>query len=34
LNPCDDFIDSLFGEHATFDVFLHASFLVDEDADG
>jgi hypothetical protein len=34
LNPCDDFIDLLFGEQATFDVFLHAAFLVDEDAHG
>ena len=34
LNPCHDFIDLLFGEQATFDVFLYAAFLIDEDAHG
>ncbi len=34
LNPCNDFIDLLFGEQATFDVFLYAAILIDEDAHG
>ena len=32
LNPCNDFIDLLFGQQATLEVFPHASLLVDEDA--
>jgi hypothetical protein len=34
LNPCNDFIDLLFGEQAAFEIFLHAALLVDEDAHG
>ena len=34
LNPCHDFIDLLFGEQASFKIFLHAALLVDEDAHG
>jgi len=34
LNSRNGFFDLLFGEQATFDVFLHASLLVDEDAHG
>ena len=34
LNPHDGFIDFLFGEQATFEVFLHAPLLVDEHAYG
>jgi hypothetical protein len=34
LNPRDDFIDFLFGEQSTFNVFLYTAFLIDEDADG
>ena len=34
LNPRNDFIDLLFGEQATLEVFLHAPFLVDEHAHG
>ena len=34
LNPRDDFIDLLFGEQATLDVFLNASLLIDEHAHG
>lgn len=34
LNPCNDFIDLLFGEQASFKIFLHAALLVDEDAHG
>ena len=32
LNSRNDFIDLLFGKQSTFNVFLHASLLVDEDA--
>jgi len=34
LNPRDDFIDLLFGEQATFEVFLYAPLLIDKDAHG
>lgn len=34
LNSRNGFFDLLFGEQATFDVFLHASLLVNEDAHG
>ena len=32
LNSCNDIVDLLLGQKAAFDVFLHAPFLVDEDA--
>ena len=34
LNPRDSVIDLLFGEQASFKIFLHAAILVDEDAHG
>ena len=34
LNPRDGFIDLLFSHQPAFDIFLHASLLIDEDADG
>ena len=34
LNPRDSVIDLLFGEQASFKIFLHAALLVDEDAHG
>lgn len=34
LNSCNNIVDLLFGQKAAFDVFLHAPFLVDEDAHG
>ena len=34
LNPCNDFIDLLFGEQSAFNVFLYAALLIDEHAHG
>ena len=34
LNSCNNIVDLLLGQKAAFDVFLHAPFLVDEDAHG
>ena len=34
LKPSDNFIDLLFGQQASFKIFLHAALLVDEDAHG
>ena len=34
LKPSDNFIDLLFGQQASFKIFLHAPLLVDEDAHG
>jgi hypothetical protein len=34
LNPRNCFIDFLLGQQPTLDIFLHAAFLIDEDADG
>ena len=34
LNPRESVIDLLFGEQAAFEIFLHATLLVDEDAHG
>jgi hypothetical protein len=32
LNPCDNFFDLLLGQQPALDIFLHAPFLIDEDA--
>ena len=34
LNPCDRVVDLLFSQQPALDIFLHAAFLIDEDADG
>lgn len=34
LNPCDGFLDLLFGEQPALDIFLDSALLVDEDAHG
>ena len=34
LNPRNCFIDFLLGQQPTLDIFLHAAFLIDEDAYG
>ena len=34
LNPRDRVVDLLFSQQPALDIFLHAAFLIDEDADG